>query len=195
MPIRVFKEEEKESLKLKMLQAGFPLLQKYGMTHTSVAKITEAAGIAVGTFYHFFKNKEEYMYELIRFQRVNGIRRFVSPDILEGKRKVGRDEAKEFLKSMTDKRYSIYAYMTLQDEAALMSKLPNVTPDIGHEKLVAARLFSYLEGIRKDIDVALVANLIKLYVLAAQSRDILHPSGLEKTLDFMIESILDQIFE
>ena len=77
MPIRVFKEEEKESLKLKMLQAGFPLLQKYGMTHTSVAKITEAAGIAVGTFYHFFKNKEEYMYELIRFQRVNGIRRFV----------------------------------------------------------------------------------------------------------------------
>ena len=35
----------------QMLEAGFPLLKQYGMTHTSVAKITQAAGIAVGTFY------------------------------------------------------------------------------------------------------------------------------------------------
>lgn len=37
----------------KMLEAGFDLLKEYGMTHMSVAKITEAAGIGVSTFYNF----------------------------------------------------------------------------------------------------------------------------------------------
>ena len=46
MPTRVFTEEEKSQIKLIMLEAGFPLLKKYGMTHTTISKITEAAGIA-----------------------------------------------------------------------------------------------------------------------------------------------------
>ena len=33
MPTRVFSEEEKENLKTQMLEAGFPLLVQYGMTH------------------------------------------------------------------------------------------------------------------------------------------------------------------
>ena len=61
MPTHIFTDEEKENLREKMLEAGFPLLKHYGMTHTSVAKITQAAGIAVGTFYSFWKNKEAYM--------------------------------------------------------------------------------------------------------------------------------------
>ena len=43
MPVRVFSQEEKEQLRIKMLDAGFSLLKEYGMTHTSVSKITGAA--------------------------------------------------------------------------------------------------------------------------------------------------------
>ncbi|MCR5633987.1 MAG: TetR/AcrR family transcriptional regulator, partial [Lachnospiraceae bacterium] len=67
MPTRVFTEEEKVQIKLIMLETGFPLLKKYGMTHTTISKITEAAGIAKGTFYHFWKNKEEYLADLILY--------------------------------------------------------------------------------------------------------------------------------
>ena len=35
MPVRVFTKEEKEELRSKMLEAGFPLLKEYGMTHTA----------------------------------------------------------------------------------------------------------------------------------------------------------------
>ena len=42
MPTRVFTEEEKSQIKLIMLEAGFPLLKKYGMTQTTISKITEA---------------------------------------------------------------------------------------------------------------------------------------------------------
>lgn len=54
MAKRVFSEEERAGYREKMLEAGFDLLKEYGMTHMSVAKITEAAGIGVSTFYNFF---------------------------------------------------------------------------------------------------------------------------------------------
>ena len=53
MPKRIFTGYEKEQLRLTMLEAGFPLIKEYGMTHTTISKITEAADIAKGTFYHF----------------------------------------------------------------------------------------------------------------------------------------------
>lgn len=69
MPIRVFSQEEREEIRVKMLDAGFPLLKEYGMTHTSISKITKAAGIGVSTFYNFWKTKEAYMTELISYYR------------------------------------------------------------------------------------------------------------------------------
>ena len=39
-----------------MPEAGFPLLKEYGMTHTTISKLTEKAGIAKVTFYHFWKD-------------------------------------------------------------------------------------------------------------------------------------------
>ena len=70
MAKRVFTEEERAEYREKMLDAGFDLLKQYGMTHMSVAKITEAAGIGVSTFYNFFSSKEEYVYEVLQQQRV-----------------------------------------------------------------------------------------------------------------------------
>ena len=69
MAKRVFTEEERAEYREKMLDAGFDLLKQYGMTHMSVAKITEAADIGVSTFYNFFASKEEYVYpDCIKWQ-------------------------------------------------------------------------------------------------------------------------------
>ena len=45
MPVRVFDKDEKEILRIKMLDSGFPLIKEYGVIHTSVARIAKAAGI------------------------------------------------------------------------------------------------------------------------------------------------------
>ena len=58
MPVRTFTEEEREEIRLKMLEAGFPLLKQFGMTHTSISKITKSAGIGISTFYNFWKIKK-----------------------------------------------------------------------------------------------------------------------------------------
>ena len=121
MPVRVFTQEEKEAIRIKMLDAGFPLLKEYGMTHTSISKITKAASIGVSTFYNFWKTKEEYMTDLIHYHRAKMLHLLVDKDVLSGKRKLRRDEVKRFFLMLVDEDVSIYAHMTLEDEYNLVS--------------------------------------------------------------------------
>ena len=166
MPKRIFTGNEKEQLRLTMLEAGFPLIKEYGMTHTTISKITEAADIAKGTFYHFWKNKEEY-----------------------------REDARNYFKALIDEEISIYPHMTLEDEGQLIHKTEAFIPDAEKEGAITAGLLQHLDGVREDVDLLLVANLSKILVITSQAREELHEAVYEKTIDTIIESILDQIFK
>ena len=48
----------------KLLQAGKRLVCEKGLDQTSVEEITEAAGVSKGTFYTYFRKKEEIVLEL-----------------------------------------------------------------------------------------------------------------------------------
>jgi len=132
MAKRVFTEEERAEYREKMLDAGFDLLKQYGMTHMSVAKITEAAGIGVSTFYNFFASKEEYVYEVLQYRRRK------IPELiriaLNGKEKAGPAETRTYLKMMIDERYSVFPSLTPEDEKRLLEMLPEqVRPDLQKE--------------------------------------------------------------
>lgn len=48
----------------KLLDAGRTLINAKGLANTSVEEITEAAGVSKGTFYTYFKRKEDIVFEL-----------------------------------------------------------------------------------------------------------------------------------
>ena len=50
----------------KLLKAGKEIICRKGLTNTSVEEITEAAGVSKGTFYTYFKRKEDIVHELSR---------------------------------------------------------------------------------------------------------------------------------
>lgn len=194
MPVRVFSEEEREEIKRKMLEAGFPLLKQYGMTHTSISKITEAAGIGVSTFYNFWKSKEEYMVDLIAYHRNKLMPVLIGSDALSGKRKLGREDARKYLHAVVDEEISIYPHMTLEDEAKLFKNTDAFEPDLEKESSVAMGLLGFLENVREDIDYGLLANLSKVLVITAESREELHESSYQETLNVIIEAMLNLIF-
>lgn len=51
-----------------------------------------------------------------------------------------------------------------------------------------------MEGVRQDVNFALVANLIKICVLGAEGRDMLHEAAYEDTMERMRDMILYEIF-
>ena len=195
MPVRVFSQEEIDDLRTKMLNAGFPLLKQYGMTHTSISKITNAAGIGVSTFYNFWKSKEEYMSDLILYHRKKMLPRLVPPEVLKGERKLRRDEVRVFFKALTDEDLSIYPHMTLEDESRLIDSSDRFKPDIRKESAITAMLLEHFENVREDPDLGLIANLTKILALSCEYKDRLHSSSYDKTIDRLVESILDLIFK
>ena len=193
MAKRVFTEEERAEYREKMLDAGFELLKQYGMTHMSVAKITEAAGIGVSTFYNFFSSKEEYVYEVMQYRRRK------IPELIQialnGKEKAGPEETRTYLKMMIDERYSVFPSLTPEDEKRLLEMLPEqVRPDLQKETQTGIQFFRHMEGIRPDVNMPLVANLIKVYVLAAEGKEMLHQTVFEVTMERMRDLILYEIF-
>ena len=193
MAKRVFTEAERAEYREKMLAAGFDLLKQYGMTHMSVAKITEAAGIGVSTFYNFFPSKEAYVYDVMEYRK-RMIPVFIKK-ALNGKETAGPAETRNYLKIMIDEDYSIFPSLSPEDEKRLLEMLPEqVRPDLQKETRTSMMFFQQMEGIRPDVNIALVTNLIKIYVLGAEGRELLHDAAYEETMERMRDVIIYEIF-
>jgi len=55
---RAFKEEEKEKIRAKLLEAGRSCFLRYGLKKTTIEDVVGPAGIAKSSFYLFFESKE-----------------------------------------------------------------------------------------------------------------------------------------
>ena len=194
MPDRVFTNEQRDELRTSMLEAGFPLIKEYGVTHTTISKITNAAGIAKGTFYHFWKNKEEYLVVLIRYHRQKMLPILLGEDVLSGKRKLGKEDVRLYFRYLVDKEKSIYAHMTLEDESKLMQETSDFEPNKEKESFIATQLLGMIDGVKKDVDLLLLANMTKILVLTAEAKDELHESAYEKTIEAILDKIMELIF-
>lgn len=113
MSPRIFSTTQREELRIKMLDAGFELIKQHGMTHASVEKITQAAGLGKSTFYNFFSSKEEFVTDIMEYQRDRVKQHF--EQILNGREKMTAAEGKEYLKLIVFSRNSIYQYLTAED--------------------------------------------------------------------------------
>jgi len=61
---RAFKEEEKEKIRGKLLEAGRACFLRYGLKKTTIEDVVQPAGIAKASFYLFFDSKESLFVEL-----------------------------------------------------------------------------------------------------------------------------------
>jgi len=194
MSPKLFSVSEKEKLKEKMFYAGLELLKQYGMTHMSVEKITQAAGIGKSTFYNFFMSKEEFVVALIEFNR----HRFwkTITQMLGEREALTVPESKQVLRSIINAKDSVYQYLTAEDEKKLSEVMPEkMGPDLQEETEVLRRLFTLFEGVRSDVDYAVTSNLLKLLAITAEHKGDLHEAGYAKTQELLFKTLFDGIFE
>lgn len=190
---QVFSLEEKEELQQKMLSIGFELLKQYGMTHTSVEKVTKAVGLGRSTFYNFFPTKEKFIYEIICHQREKGVAKF--NQTLNGREKMTTAEAKEYLRYLYSGEDTIYPYLTTTDEAKLQAALPkDFILDVELEIHTIDSLLDRMEGVREKLDYPVIANLMKTFALVQEAKDMLHKEALDRTLDALFELLFSLIF-
>ena len=135
------------------------------------------------------------MAELIQYHSRKLMPVLIGEEALSGKRKLGREDAGKYLHAVVDEKVSIYPHMTVEGEAKVFYGTKAFAPDLEKEKAITAGLLGYLDNVRKDVNMGLIANLCKVLVITAESRDELHESVYQETLDVQIETILNLIFE
>ena len=62
--MKAFSEREMEVIKAKLVKAAEKLFAEQGFSKTNVAELAKAAGIGKGTFYMFYKSKDELLWDL-----------------------------------------------------------------------------------------------------------------------------------
>ncbi len=180
-PSRVFNEAEKQELERRMLEMAVPLLEKYGMTHMSVDKITSAVGIGKSTFYNFFSSKEEYVNRALDMNRMLILRQL--DEKYPADRKMKPRELFEFLNNILGSD-SIYRKFAPEDERKLYEadKAIGKDLDLEREKMISRFIFSHVEGVKseEELDYALITNLVKLTQIAYENEYLFHDSAMER---------------
>ena len=195
MPPRVFTEDEKDKLREAMLDQAIPLLEEYGLKHMSVDKITKKVGIGKSTFYNFFSSKEEYVSYALEHNRKKLL------DELDKKFPPGKKmkPAEVFQMWFTTllSQNSIYKNFSAEDERALYEADKKRGKDVSLERetYIAKRLMCHIEGVKKDINVALLSNYIKLIVLAYENSYMFHDVEMEHMQTELKIRIIDILFE
>ena len=194
MPVRVFSEGEKKDIKDKMFEAGMALIKEYGLTHASVTKITQAAGIGKSTFYNFFDSKESFVIALIRYERektMSSIHAF-----LNGREKMTKEEGQRLLRMIIYHQDSIYQYLTEEDVENLypaMKKAGFIEDDLNSD--TPDYLLSIMEGVRKDVDAKVFVNFLRMMAICVTQKDALHQDVLEQNINMIFDKMFEYIFE
>lgn len=191
---QIFTHKEKEELKEKMLHIGFELIKEYGMTHTSVEKVTQAVNIGRSTFYNFFPTKEKFVYDIIVYQRKKGEK--ILAEKLAGREKMSSQEGKEYFKYLLSGADTIYQYLTADDELKLQTALPDEFEiNLEDEKQTLDELLGCIDGVKLHIDYETIANMMKVIALTQEAKDMLHKDAIESTLSILFDGLFSLIFE
>lgn len=196
MRTRTFSEEEKKEIKQKMKEVGMPMLKEQGLIHMSISKLAEAVGIGKSTFYSFYSSKEEFVEDMLADNRKQLLESLQAG--LQGKARYSIEESKAIIRNMIMDADNVYQNFSLEDEIALkkMYEKNGVSfVNLEKEKHMIDYIASMMDGVKKNLDYAVIANIVKIIVFSYEQREMLHESGVERTMDKMVDILIDLIFE
>lgn len=122
---KAFSDKEKELIRNKLIEKGKELFDRYGLRKTSIGDLTNAVGIAQGSYYNFFQSKEELYFEIMEQEEKHMKSRLLSTHKVE--ENLTKQSLEAFLSDafgMIDESTFIKKLMNGEDYELLVRKLP-----------------------------------------------------------------------
>ncbi len=172
-----FSEKEMTIIREKLLKKGKEFFTTIGLKKTSISDLTDAVGIAKGSFYRFFQSKEELYFVLLENED-----QFVEE--LQNELLNSDLSAKEVLKQLFTKSFELVnrnpimkrLYETNEYEL-LYRKLPQEVL-IQHQQNDLARSLNFIthfqkNGNLKDIDPKIITGLFRgIFLITLHKKEI-----------------------
>lgn len=189
----IFNEENRETIRQKILENGYELMKRYGVKRMTVADIAKASGLAKGTFYTFFPSKEEFVYQIILRNRVRVKEKYTEMVAQHGS--IGREELLAFLRFMRNEDVNTYRYLTEQDIKYLAVRWPQeYSFDPKADEATTKWLLGSMRGLRVGVNWKVLANFTKTIALMEMSQGTFHEDALNETWDVYRDGLMDYLF-
>jgi AcrR family transcriptional regulator len=190
--IRIPKQERSRETKRSIINAGLKLFSEKGFYKTNSKEIAREAGVSIGSFYIYFKDKKALFREvLVNYHRK--IKNVVETIDIQKFAQTGN--AKDFLHHLINKLIEAHnIYPQFHQEVAVMAQSdPDISKIIENSKresieITKAALFTWKDELRiKDIDAAAI-------VVQTATEEIVHTLRFSKC-KVSGERIIDELTE
>ncbi len=189
----IFSEEQKEKLQISLMTTGFELLKKYGYRRMTIDEVTKSCGIAKGTFYHFFKGKEEFIYRIMLYERDLERKKLtdrLTPDGILTKRAF-----KEWLLDMIHDDVNVFSYMSQEEITLLTSAWPEeYLLNVSNDEHTSLWILSMIPDKQKDCDWKIFVNYLKGLAIVNTYKHILNPDAADLFIDRFMDDLIRYVW-
>ena len=182
--------QKKEEKRKKILDSAYELFTSIGVSNTSISMICEKAGIAKGTFYLYFTDKEDVLRNLVRR---------VSFDILKAAHEESLKQKDDFIDSVICMANYLIELFKNDRDALLVIKKDFIWP-ISEEEFntttdpTMSKIRDAINKYSKEINMPEHKVLIRLYALLSMLCSVCYSSIIDG-FPSDIDSLKDDIFE
>ncbi len=182
--------QKKEEKRRKILDSAYELFTNIGVSNTSISMICEKAGIAKGTFYLYFTDKEDVLRNLVRR---------VSFDILKAAHDESLKQKGDFIDSVICMANYLIELFKNDRDALLVIKKDFIWP-ISEEEFnttndpTMSKIRDAINEYSKQINTSEHKVLIRLYALLSMLCSVCYSSIIDG-FPGDIDSLKNDIFE
>lgn len=187
MPI-AFTDEEMKQIRSKLITAGIRLSRELGLHKMSIEKLTEAVGIAKGSFYLFFGSKEDFILEIARYTGEETQKLLISR--LNGRSQMSAHEFIEFFDEYLHSEFDVMSRLTVNDFLWLQKHIKKQALFDPDSQVKTAELWlSLIDDVREGVDVGTFVNLIKSIYAIREHRDTMVKGSIESSIQVMLRAV------
>lgn len=190
----VFTDEKKQEIRKNIIEIAIDLSKTIGLKKMNIETISKKAGISTGSFYTFFDSKEKLVIELINELEINSLKKI--EEYLKNQDKIPLETFIKIYRDFFKPENNFLLCLKLEDWVWLKTHIKdqdyfnNIT-DI--EKI--KNTISYIQGIKKDIDLGVVINFIKSIYSMYQNKETFFEESLETNIDMIFDTIYRYVKE
>lgn len=191
-----FSQQEREYIRNQLLKHGRELFGDHGLSKTTISDLTKKAGIAQGTFYHFFESKEALYFEIIEQEESYIREKLLHKILLKGK--LTKEIFRNFLQQALHFLDESPILRQLFDQSTmnqLLRKLPHEKLE-GNTKGDIDFLVPYIEkwqadGTMKQLPPDIIVSMIRSLIILSLQKEMIGESNYNSTMDHLIQFISD----
>lgn len=180
-----FSKEQQEEIREQLFHAGVHLSRTLGVQRMTVARLTASCGIAKGSFYNFYKSKEEFILALAKWADRKTEEMLVRK--LAGGRQMSTHEFFGFFREFLSSEYDLMNGLAVDDFLWLKTHMTEADLFNPLDQLEVVKTWlSLISDAREDIDYGTVVNLMKSIYAMREHRDTLVEESLDNSIEMVI---------